>query len=712
MPRRIPYVQQLEVADCAAACLAMSLGYHGRSVSPEEIRRATRTSRGGVDARAIVDAARAYGLDARGVSVDVDGLEHLGRGSILHWEFNHFVVLDRLVRGGVEVLDPAIGRMRVPMERFSKSFTGVAILLAPTESFEQTGRGSTGAWRYVRPLLTQSRLLTKVGVTSLLIQLFALATPILTGVIVDRVVPAGDRNLLAVVGLALAAMVLFHLLSTFVRAHLLLAMRAELDLAITTGFIRHLVRLPYRFFLQRSTGDLMARLNSNATVREILTTGAISTVLDGALVSIYLLLIFAQSLPMGAVVVGLATLQVTILLVTRRPIQRLMAESLQAQARSQGHLAEMVAGIETLKAVGAESRSVGQWSSLFADEVNANLARGRLNALIEALTAGLRVVSPLVVLTVGAVGVVDGDMTLGTMLALSALSAGFLIPLSNLITTGMQLQLLRSYMERINDVLDTPPEQSLDEVVPAGDLAGGITLEEVSFSYDDAGPVVVDGASLEIAPGRTIALVGKSGSGKSTLAHLILGLYRPTAGRVLYDGRDLAGLEAGSVRARLGIVPQSSYLFGTSIRANIALTDPDTSPEKIERAARIACIHDDIMEMPMGYDTVVSDGGASLSGGQRQRVALARALVHDPVILLLDEATSSLDAVTETAIYANLEQLECTRIVIAHRISTIAGADLIVVMDEGRFVEQGKHGELMAARGPYYELARSQTQDA
>jgi ABC-type bacteriocin/lantibiotic exporter with double-glycine peptidase domain len=249
-------------------------------------------------------------------------------------------------------------------------------------------------------------------------------------------------------------------------------------------------------------------------------------------------------------------------------------------------------------------------------------------------------------------------------------------------------------------------------VVPAGDLAGGITLEEVSFSYDDAGPVVVDGASLEIAPGRTIALVGKSGSGKSTLAHLILGLYRPTAGRVLYDGRDLAGLEAGSVRARLGIVPQSSYLFGTSIRANIALTDPDTSPEKIERAARIACIHDDIMEMPMGYDTVVSDGGASLSGGQRQRVALARALVHDPVILLLDEATSSLDAVTETAIYANLEQLECTRIVIAHRISTIAGADLIVVMDEGRFVEQGKHGELMAARGPYYELARSQTQDA
>jgi ATP-binding cassette, subfamily B, bacterial len=712
MPRRIPYVQQLEVADCGAACLAMTLGYHGRNVSPEEIRRATRTSRGGVDARSIVDAARAYGMDARGVSVEIDGLEHLGRGSILHWEFNHFVVLDRMVRGGVEVLDPAVGRVRVPMERFSKSFTGVAILLTPTDSFERGRDSNKGVWRYVRPLLGQSRLLAKVGVTSLLIQLFALATPILTGVIVDRVVPAGDRSLLTVVGLALIVMVLFHLLSTFVRAHLLLAMRAQLDLAITTGFIRHLVRLPYAFFLQRSTGDLMARLNSNATVREILTTSALSTLLDGALVSIYLLLIFAQSVPMGVVVISLAVLQLAILVLTRGPIRRLMAESLQAQARSQGHLAEMVTGIETLKAVGAESRSVGQWSNLFADEVNANLTRGRLNALIEALTAGLRVASPLVVLTVGAIGVLNGDLTLGTMLALSALATGFLVPLSSLIVTGMQLQLLRSYMERINDVLDAPVEQDLDEVRPAGPLAGRITLEDVAFSYDETGPNVVDGVSLEIAPGQTVGIVGKSGSGKSTLAHLILGLYRPTRGRVLYDGGDLVELEAGSVRSQLGIVPQSSYLFGTSIRANIALTDPDTSFEKIERAARIACVHDDIAEMPMGYDTVVSDGGSSLSGGQRQRVALARALVHDPVVLLLDEATSSLDTVTESAIYANLARLGCTRIVIAHRISTVAGADVIVVMEEGRFVERGTHDELLARKGHYFELARSQTGDS
>jgi ATP-binding cassette, subfamily B, bacterial len=708
MPRRIPYIQQMEISDCGAACLAMALAYHGRSVSPEEIRRATRTSRGGVDARSLVEAAQSYGLEARGVSVELEGLKYLDRGSILHWEFNHFVVLDRVGRNGIEVLDPAVGRLRIPFERFSESFTGVAILVSPTESFER-GRAAKGAWRYLRPVLRQGRSLTKVGVTSLLIQLFALAAPILTGVVVDRVVPAGDRSLLTVVCLGLAAMVAFLLLSTFVRAHLLLALRAQLDLTLTTGFLSHLVRLPYSFFLQRSTGDLMARLNSNVTVREILTTGAISSILDGTLVGLYLILIVAQSVSMALVVLILAALQLTILLFTRKPIQRLMAETLQAQARSQGHLAEMVSGIETLKAVGAEARSVGQWSNLFADEINATLARGRLNALVETLSGGLRVASPLVVLTVGALGVLSGDLTLGTMLALSALATGFLVPLSGLIVTGMQMQLLGSYMQRINDVLDTAPEQDPDEVEPVGDLTGEITLDGVFFRYGEDGPNVVDGVSLQIDAGQTIGIVGKSGSGKSTLAHLILGLYRPSAGRVLYGDRDLVELEAGSVRRRLGIVPQNSYLFGTTIKANISLTKPAAATEEIEAAARLACIHDDISEMPLTYDTMLSDGGTSLSGGQRQRVALARALVHDPAILLLDEATSSLDTVTESAIYSNLEGLECTRIVIAHRISTIARADRILVMDGGRFVEQGTHDELMAKKGHYFELAKSQS---
>ena len=712
MAKRIPYYQQLEVSDCGAACLAMTLAFHGRNVSPEEVRRATKTSRGGVNAASIVEAARTYGMDARGVRVEPEALRYLQRGAILHWEFNHFVVFDRVRRGSVEVLDPAVGRISIPLDRFSKSFTGVAIELQPAGTFEASSDKSRRSWRYVKPLLRQSRLMTKVFFTSGLVQLFALTTPILMGVVVDRVVPFGDRSLLLIVALGLFVMVAFHMFSTFVRGHLLLAVRAHLDRTLSGDFIAHLVKLPYQFFLQRSTGDLMTRLNSNVTVREILTTGAVSTVLDGLLVSGYLILIFAQSLSMGTVVVVLGAVQVSIPIVAHKSIQRLMAENLQAQARSQGYLAQMVTGIETLKAIGAERRAVDHWSNLFVDEINATVARGRLNTVIETLTTALRVASPIVVLVVGTLGVVSGDLTLGTMLALSALATGFLGPLSNLVITGLQLQVLGSYMERINDVLDASPEQDLTQVEPAGELNGAITLEGVSFRYSEADPDVVKDVALEIDAGQTLGIVGESGSGKSTLAHLILGLYAPTEGRVLYDGRDLKSLEAASVRGQLGIVPQNSFLFGASIRTNIALTKPDATLEEIEAAARLACIHDDITAMPLGYDTILADGGASLSGGQRQRIALARAVVHDPAILLLDEATSSLDAVTEAKIYENLERLPCTRIVIAHRISTISRSDLILVMHDGRFVERGTHDELMAAGGRYLELARSQTQQS
>ncbi|MDQ4024213.1 MAG: peptidase domain-containing ABC transporter, partial [Actinomycetota bacterium] len=474
------------------------------------------------------------------------------------------------------------------------------------------------------------------------------------------------------------------------------------------GFIHHLVSLPYSFFLQRSSGDLMMRLNSNSTVREILTTGAMSTMLDGTLVSLYLILIFVQSPRMGAVIVGVALLQVLVMLTSHRRNQRLMSETLNAQARSQGYLVQILAGIETLKSVGAEDRAVSEWTNFFVDEVNSTLARGRLNAAVDSVMGSLRVASPLAILGVGALSVLNGTLTLGEMLALNALAAGFLTPLANLVTTGLQMQLLGSYMERINDVLGTAPEQESKESLSAPTLEGRIRVENVSFRYSAGSPDVVKDVSLEIEPGQNIAIVGKSGSGKSTLAHLILGLYAPTSGRVLYDGRDLKTLDLAWVRKQLGIVPQDAFLFGSSVRKNIALAEPDMPLERVERAATLAAMHDEIVTWPMGYDTVLADGGASLSGGQRQRLALARALVHDPKILLLDEATSHLDVETEQVVHSHLEKLGCTRIVIAHRLSTVQNADLILVMDDGRFVERGTHDELLAARARYWRLVASQ----
>ncbi len=338
-----------------------------------------------------------------------------------------------------------------------------------------------------------------------------------------------------------------------------------------------------------------------------------------------------------------------------------------------------------------------------------DLTRGRVSAAVDSVMSTLNVGSPLLILLLGTLQVVDGGLSLGTMFAASALAAGFLSPLGTLVSSGLQLQLLASYMERINDVLDTPREQAGEPLREATKLAGSLQARGVSFRYGTLSPAVVRNVSLDIFPGQHVGVVGRSGSGKSTLAHLLLGLYRPTDGQILFDGQDLAELDARSIRRQLGIVTQHPYVFGSSIRHNIALTDPDLPMEAIAEAARLACIDTDIEAMPLRYETPLHDGGSSLSGGQRQRIALARALVSRPAILLLDEATSELDTVTEESVYRNLAAIRSTTIVIAHRLSTIRNADLIIVMDDGRVAESGNHDELLALGGVSSALAHAQS---
>src|SRR5919198_4084426 len=709
MPRRIPYIAQLEMADCSAACLAMTLAYHGRHVGLDELRDAVGVDRGGADAQGIVEAARAYGLSARGVKADVHELGHLPRGSILHWQFRHFVVLDRVARRGVHVMDPVAGRAYIPRELFGRAYTGVAIALEPGPDWEgDGGRPAKGTLRYLRPMLQEARLVRFVLVTSILLRLFALALPLFTAALVNRILPRGESHLLLVLTAGMLAVAGYYLFAAFLRARLLLTLRTKLDMQLTLGFVEHLVDLPYAFFLKRSGGDLAMRLQSHAEVRELLTTGALSAVLDGAFACVYLVALLVLSPSMGLLVLGLGVLQVAVLVLARHRNQRLMAESLHVQTRSQSYVYQLLGGIEDLKAAGAERRASAHWSNLFVNQINVSLGRGRLEALTESATTVLGMASPLAVLAVGGAQVLNGGLSVGNMLALAALSAGFLGPLATLVTTALQLQLLGSYMHRINDVLDAPKEQQDRHVRRAPALSGRIAAEGVSFRYSRLAPLVVEDVSLEVEPGRTLAIVGRSGSGKTTLGRLLLGLYRPESGRILYDGIDLAELEARSVRTQLGIVTQRPYLFGTSIRENIALTDPSLHLDAVVRAAKLACIDDDIAAMRRAYETIMVDGGASLSGGQRQRVALARALAHSPSILLLDEATSELDALTERVVYNNIAGLGCTRIVIAHRLSTIAGADLIIVMEGGRIVERGTHEELLELRGRYHELVASQ----
>jgi ATP-binding cassette, subfamily B, bacterial len=709
--RRVPYVQQTTTSDCGAASLTMVLGYFGRQLPLDEVRQVVGAGRGGADAERLLQAGTWFGLRGRGVRVDtVEALATFEPGAILHWRFDHFVVFERLRRQGLEIVDPAGGRRVVPRAEAGRSFTGVALTFEPSEGFlpgdDRRGRGALG--RYLRPMLSRVGTLGRTLAVSVLLQVFALAVPVLIGLLVDRVVPQQDLHLLTVLAAGLGGLVVFNFFGSLIRSYLLLELRTRLDAQLTLDFLDHLVGLPFAFFQERSAGDLMLRMNSLATVREILTAGALSTVLDGLLVSLYLVVLLVVSPGLGLLVLGLALLRVLLLFATRRKQKELMSQSLHTQAASQAYQVQMLAGMETLKAGGSELRAVEHWSNLFVDTLNVSLARGRLTAVVDALLAALALGSPVAILLFGAWQVFQGNLSLGAMLGLNALAAGFLTPLTQLVTTAFQFQLLGSYLDRIEDVMQTPREQEAGAGRPASRLRGGVRLENVSFAYGPAAPAVVREVSVDIAPGSFVALVGRSGAGKSTLANLLVGLYRPTEGRILFDGVDLAELNLQSVRSQMGVVPQHPYLFGLSIRANIALAAPSLPLRAVVDAARRAQIHDEIMAMPLSYDTVLADGGASLSGGQRQRLALARALVQRPAILLLDEATSALDTLTESAIQTELARLHCTRVVVAHRLSTIQDADQILVMDEGRIVERGTHAELVARGGVYAELIARQ----
>ena len=706
--RAIPYIAQAEMADCGAAALAMALGYHGRHVSLAEMHEATGTGRDGVDALRLAEAASSYGLRARGVATELDDLRVLPRGTVLHWGAAHFVVLDSASRRGVTVVDPAAGRYRIGWQAVDDLYSGVAIMLEPTDTFAAGGRRVPGALHHARRMLVHSSGIGKVLATSVVVRLMVLAVPVLTGVIVDRVVPANDSHLLKVLAAVMVALIGYSMVATFLRAHLLLRLRSRLDVNMTLGFLEHLVDLPYAFFLKRSSGDLMMRLRSNATVREILTSGTIAALLDGVLATLYLVAIFVLSPLLGFLVTVLAAAQVTVLLLARRRNIHLMGESLATEAKSQSYAYEMFSAVETLKAAGAERRAVSHWTNLFVAELNVSLRRGRLSAAVETAMHGMALLSPIAVLLVGAHLVGSGQLSLGTMLALAALSTAFLEPLATLVATALQVQLLGSYLARLDDVLSTPTETAGRELRHAPQLNGAVRAEQLTFQYTSHGPPAIDRVDLEVSPGQVLAIVGRSGSGKSTLGRLLLGLYQPSSGRVVLDGIDLASLHPRSVRSQIGVVTQDPYIFGLSIRDNLSLGDPGLPLDRLQTAAELACVADDIDAMPMGWDTQLVDAGASLSGGQRQRLALARALAPQPRILLLDEATSNLDTVTEAKVHANIARLGCTVIMIAHRLATVIDADRIVVMDAGRVVEVGCHRELLAAGGHYAQLVAGQ----
>ncbi len=712
--RRVPVLRQRGVAECGATCLAMILGYFGRETSVAEVAGRVGSGRDGASARGLAEAARAFGLRCRGYSIEPADLGVLELPVIVHWRFNHFLVVERWTPRGAEVVDPAVGRRRLGPDEVDAGLTGVALALEPSSDFQAHRKSGRHPWRRylasvagrrgVRPALAQ------VALASLLLQAFGLALPLVTKLVVDRIIPGELSGALGVLGLGVAVWVAAQAATTLLRSALVIFLQGRLDAQMMVGFFEHLLALPYGFFQRRSVGDLAMRLASNALIRAVLTSQTVSLVLDSGFAVVYLVVLFALSPPFGAVVLVFGLLQVAVTAATTRPMHGLMQRDLAADAEQQSYLVEALKGVATIKAAGAEDRILDHWANLFFKQLNLTLQRARFNAVVETAMTALRTLAPLALLWFGTRQVLDGRLTLGTMLALAALAGSFLAPLASLVSTARQLQTVGARLERITDVLETDREQDPARVRPAPRLRGAIDVENLAFRYRPDGPRVLRSVSFSAAPGQKVALVGRTGSGKSTLAALLLGLYQPSEGRILYDGVPQGKLEARSLRGQLGVVLQESHLFAGSIRSNIAFNAPDLPFERVIEAARFAAIDRDVEAMPMGYETLLPEGGGALSGGERQRLSIARAVAPRPRVLLFDEATSHLDSETEAEIENHLSELEATRLVIAHRLSTVRDADLILVLDRGAVAERGTHEQLMSRGGLYAEMVRLQAE--
>jgi ATP-binding cassette subfamily B protein len=711
--KRVPEVLQLETTECGAACLAMILRYHGRQTTVAEIREQCGVGRDGLNALALIKTAQQYGLRARGLSVQQADFPCVTLPAIVHWQFTHFLVVERWTPKEVRVIDPAQGRMRLSSEEFAAGFTGVVIALEPGAHFRRARAVPHLSLRhYVGLMLGSPLLVAQVLLASLVVQALGLAVPLLTKALIDQVLPVSARNQMVWLGLGVAVLLASQLVATLLRSAVLVYLQARVDTQTLLGFFEHLLSLPYRYFQQRASGELVARVNSNTAIRDVLTGQLLSACLDSVLVLVYLVILFWMSRAFGLIVLATGLVQAGLMLLSNHKLHELTQRDLAAQSKAQAFMTEALVGIATVKAAGREERALEQWSNLHAEQLNVSVRRSYLAGVIDSSLAVVRTFSPLVLLWFGTLKVLDGAISVGTMLALNALAGTFLSPLASLVAGGQRLQLLKAHFERVGDVLEAEPEQSIHDLPAVPRLMGRIELTNVSFRYDAGAAPVLRNLNLRIEPGQKIAIVGPSGSGKSTLLKLLVGLYRPTEGEVSFDGRALPTLNLRAFRNQLGVVMQDAFIFSGTIRSNIVFNQPDLPLERVVQAAKLAALHDDIARMPMGYETFVSEGGSALSGGQRQRLALARALAHAPSILLLDEASSHLDTVNEQLVEENLARQDCTRIVVAHRISTVSDADLVVVLDQGAIVEQGSHQTLLARDGFYARLAQGQLETA
>lgn len=704
-----PLILQMEAVECGAASLAMILAHYGKFIPLETLRIACGVSRDGSKALNVVRAAREFGMEAKGFRKEPADLKQLPLPFIVFWNFNHFLVVDGFADGKVLLNDPALGRRAVTDEEFDQSFTGVVLTFAPGPHFQPSGQAPSLVAGLRRRLAGSHSALAYLVLAGLALVLPGLAIPAFTSVFIDRVLVGGlDSWAVPLITGMVATAALVAMLNWLQRYYL---MKLETRIALTTSasFFWHVLRLPVSFFQQRSPGDIGARVGLNERVANILSSDVAAVVLSTITSAFFALVMLFYDWAMGLVTIAIAGLNVLALyLVSARRTelnQRLAIDRGKVIGTSMNGL--ML--IESLKAAGAESDFFTRWAGFQARLMNSLQQASQASIALDLLPRLLTALNSTAILAIGGMRVMQGDMTMGTLVAFQALVASFVAPVNALVALGGKIQGFQGDMDRLDDVMRYPCEDLAaldkpDAPVTAAKLDGHLELRNVTFGYSRLEPPLLENFSLTLAPGKRIALVGSSGCGKSTIAKLVSGLYVPWEGEVLFDGKARSEWPRLQLLNSLASVDQDIALFSGSVRDNLTMWDHTLPHAVMVNAAKDACVHDIISARPGGYDSVVAEGGANFSGGQRQRLEIARALTMNPRLLVLDEATSALDPLTEKTVDANLRKRGCSCLIVAHRLSSIRDCDEIILLDKGKVIERGSHQQLMALDGRYARL--------
>jgi ATP-binding cassette, subfamily B, bacterial len=697
-----------DARDSGAACLATVLTALGRPTSLHEVRNrcggAARTS-----VATITQVGRTFGLEMVALQAAEENLPDVPVPAIV-LRGDRFVLLEGHRLGRYVVLDPTSGwRSRVRAAQLVIDPEHTVLTVAPgPQFFREHHDAPDRGWRV---LLRQAArtdgfapLLAGMIALSLLTMAVGLTGPALTAVLVDEVLPGRLPGVLGPVAIGLVLLTATTFIAALLRGRLTALVAGRLDNRLMTALFAHMMALPYRFFRERPTGDLVQRFSSNTAIRNAVTGQTVNGLLAAVQVVVYAgaLMLISPTFAVYALAIG--AVEVLVLVLPARRLARLSRRELEQVADTQGFTVEVANGAAYLKASGREAGMLSSWALRLHLQLDASMRRQRFAAAVSATSTTTAATASSILLLVAVAQVLSGALTLGVALALLALAGSFLMPLAQLVSALQSLQAVQGHVQRISAVLEEPVDQAEKHTPPLPPVVGHVELCDVSFRYDEDGPWAVEGISIDIPAGSRVAIVGGSGSGKSTLSGVLLGLHPPDEGRVLIDGLDLHAHDLGSFRRQCGVVLQEPVVFQGTVRENVAFGDDEVSEEDVRAAVRAACLDEEVARMSHGIDTVIGERGGTLSGGQRQRLALARALVGRPALIVLDEATSALDNLTESAITAGLRANRTTTVVIAHRLSTVQDADHIVVLDGGRVVQRGTHDELYAVDGVYRRL--------